>query len=236
MGNSTCRCGLVVVLVLAAPPLEPAASGSLDPQAARAVELFLARPRVPHPYSAERRLEASGVGQHGWLEAHTGYSPISGLSYEVSAEGGSGYIRSRVLRSLLSEEQQLIARQAESTVALTTDNYEFKPEGITDEGLIAVELRPLRKDRALVAGRMFVTGDGALQRIEGRLAKTPSFWVTRVDVVRRYRPIRGVVMPVSLESTARLRLLGSSQLRMTYRYSMLDEQPIEDQEPMTDDR
>jgi hypothetical protein len=53
--------------------------------------------------------------------------------------------------------------------------------------------------------------------------------VTRVNVVRSYRRINGVPMPVSLETTAKLRLLGSSALRMTYRYVEVDERTVVDE-------
>ena len=202
-----------------------------DVAAARAVEQFLARPRVAHDYTAARRLEATGSGLRAWLDAHTDYSLAAGLQYEVTAEGGSGYIRSRVLVSLLNEEQQLISQGHEHTVALTTDNYRFAAETMNEEGLATVSLWPLRKDRALIAGRMFLTPAGELRRVEGRLARNPSFWVTRVDIVRSYQPIHGVLMPVLLETRARLRLLGAAELRMTYRYSSIDEVPVVEQPP-----
>jgi hypothetical protein len=77
---------------------------------------------------------------------------------------------------------------------------------------------------------MFLTVDGDLLRVEGRLAKNPSFWVTRVDVVRSYRRVNGVLMPVALETNAQLRLFGSSALRMTYRYSHIDDRVVDDAE------
>lgn len=189
--------------------------------------MFLSRPAIVHPYRAFRRLEASGSGQRGWLDVQTDFTVASGLQYEVTAEGGSGYIRTRVLRSLLDEEQRLIAQGTGSRVALSTRNYEFRPEGVNEEGFAVVTLRPLRKDRSLINGRMFLaTVNGDLVRVEGRLAKNPSFWLTRVNVVRSYRRFEDVVMPVSLETNARLRLLGSSSLRMTYRYSQIDERVV----------
>ena len=113
---------------------------------------------------------------------------------------------------------------------MTADNYQFSPEGLDENGLAVVGLLPQRKDRSLIAGRMFLTPEtGELVRIEGRLAKNPSFWVTRTTVVRSYRRINGVLMPVSLDSTAQLRLFGSSALRMTYRYSQIDHQPVGDE-------
>jgi hypothetical protein len=200
-----------------------------DVGAAAALQQFLDRPATAHSYSASRRLEASGSGQRGWLDVQTDFSPASGLAYQVTAEGGSGYVRSRVLRSLLDEEQRLIARGASASVALSADNYDFAPEGINDEGLAVVATRPLRKDRSLIAGRMFLTADGDIVRIEGRLAKNPSFWVTRVAVVRSYRRINDAIVPVSLESTAQLRLLGSSTLLMTYRYTQVDGAAVDDE-------
>jgi hypothetical protein len=76
---------------------------------------------------------------------------------------------------------------------------------------------------------LLLAPEGVLTRLEGRLAKSPSFWITRVDVVRAYRRFNGVLMPVSLESTAKLRFFGSSTLRMTYHYSHIDERPVDNE-------
>ena len=210
------------VTALAAQPAPP------DPRAAHALETFLSGRTLARQYSATRRLEASGSGQRGWLDVKTRYAADSGFRYDVTSEGGSGLIRGRVLRSLLEEEKQLVASGTGARVAISRDNYTFTSEGINDDGLAVIAIRPLRKERSLILGRLLLTPDGVLQRVEGQLAKNPSFWVTRVNVVRTYRLINGVLMPVCLETTARLRFLGSSSLRMTYTYSEIDEQPVED--------
>lgn len=205
------------------------AQSAADPAARVALEMFLARPVRAHPYRAARLLEASASGQRGWLDVQTDFTVSSGLRYEVTAEGGSGYIRARVLRSLLDEEQRVIASGRASRVAISMDNYRFSPEGVNGEGLAVVRLRPLRQERSLIDGRMLLrTSDGDLVRVEGRLARNPSFWVTRVSVVRSYGRIDGAHMPVSLDTTAQLRLLGSASLRMTYCYSHIDERPVSD--------
>lgn len=197
------------------------------PGAADAMRRFVAAPNESHAYRASRRLEATGSGQQGWLEAQTDFTVAGGLQYEVTAEGGSGYIRSRVLRSLLEQERQLIANGDSSHVALSAANYTFTADGIADDGLARVAMQPKRKEKALIAGHLFVRpADGELMRVEGRLAKNPSFWITRVEIVRSYRRIDGALLPVLLESTAQLRLLGRSTLRMTYRYSEVDDRPV----------
>ena len=218
----------IAVLALMAISVRVVGADRTDQRARAALEMFLARPAVVHAYSASRRLDATGGAQRGWLEVRTDFAPASGLFYEVTAEGGSGFIRSRVLRSLLDEEQRVIARGATAAIALTTDNYRFTPERVDDEAMAVVTIRPLRKERSLMAGRMVLTLEGELRRIEGRLARNPSFWVTGVDVVRSYRRINGVTVPVALDTTAHLRLFGSSVLAMTYRYSHIDGRVADD--------
>ena len=133
------------------------------------------------------------------------------------------------LRRLLEEEERLSAQRLTSTVALSDANYEFQAEDISADGLAVVRMQPRRRERSLIRGRIFLTPDeGDLVRIEGTLARSPSFWVARTDVTRSYQRIAGVVLPVALESKAHLRLLGSSALRMTYRYSHVDERPVSD--------
>jgi hypothetical protein len=219
--------GVAAVLSVAAQAFHPHEARQV---ATLAMEQFLSRPSVVHEYRGSRRLDASGSGRRAWLEVRTHFTARSGLVYEVAAEGGSGYIRSRVLKSLLDEEQQLIARGGAAGIAITEANYQFTPETVNDEGLAVVALQARRKDRSLLSGRMFLNAsNGELVRLEGRLARNPSFWLTRVDVVRTYRSIGGALMPVSLVTKGQLRLLGSSELRMTYRYSHIDEQPVPDE-------
>ena len=54
-------------------------------------------------------------------------------------------------------------------------------------GEAALRLLPRRQDLLLVSGHAVVTDPEAdLLRVEGRLAKTPSYWTRSVDVTRRY--------------------------------------------------
>lgn len=198
-----------------------------DADAAGALEQFLDRPAEVHEYRAVRRLDASGSGQRGWLEVDISFTTAAGLQYVVTGEGGSRYIRNRVLRSLLEEERRLIAEERTASVAVSAANYDFHPEAMDATGLAVVRIEPRRKDRSLIKGRMFLTAeDGDLVRIEGLLAKSPSFWIARTRVIRSYERIDGALMPVLLDTSAQLRLLGSSALRMAYRYSQIDDRAV----------
>ena len=78
-----------------------------------------------------------------------------------------------------------------------------------------------------MSGRMSLRPeDGQLVRLQGQLAKSPSFWIKNVHIVRSYERINGVVVPMTLESNAEVRFLGLATLHMTYSYSHVDGRPV----------
>ena len=96
----------------------------------------------------------------------------------MTAEGGSSLVRSKVLRAVLEGEREVIAQGEAARASLALANYAFQPNGVDDDGLANVLLSPKRKERALLSGTMFLQPDGGdLVRLQGRLAKDPSFWV-----------------------------------------------------------
>jgi len=195
--------------------------------AEHSIEQFLAQDDTQRAYRATRRLEAENGSRKGWMEAITEYSPERGLRYAITAEGGSGYIRSRVLRAVLDGEREVIAQGETAGSSLSPSNYTFQANGIDTNGLANVLLTPRRKERVLVSGMMALDpADGGLVRLQGRLAKSPSFWVKDVDIVRTYQRIDGTVVPVALESKAQLRFLGEASLRMTYVYTEINGRPL----------
>jgi hypothetical protein len=152
---------------------------------------------------------------------------VRGFSYEITAQGGSSYIRGRILRAVLEGEREIISQGDVARSALAQANYEFRPRGVDAEGLANVLLSPRRKDSVLVAGLLFLhAADGDPVRLQGRLAKSPSFWIKNVDIVRNFARINGAVMPIDLQSNAEIRWFGPASLRMTYSYSEIDGCPI----------
>jgi len=63
-------------------------------------------------------------------------------------------------------------------------------------------------------------------RLEGELAKNPSFWTRRVHIVRHYQRFLGIRMPVALETTAAVRIAGRSTFRVTYEYESINGQHL----------
>lgn len=130
----------------------------------------------------------------GWLDACT---ELAGriFRYRIVDEGGSAQIRRRVLVAALEAEARMRQNVDTRRAALDPRNYTFLDDCEQPDGLT---------------------------RVEGVLAKRPSFWTRRVEVVRRYERIAGVRVPVSMESTADVRILGRSSFTMTYDYRAIN--------------
>jgi hypothetical protein len=221
---------LLAVGCLVAVPAERLSGAAADSARADAgaVERFINDiEKEPIPYQAIRRLEASisKLNESAWMEAFTEYTREGGFHYRVLSQGGSERIRNRALKGVLEGEKENTAQWRMG--ALTRENYEFNFDGRTPEGLIKVQLNPRRRDSRLLDGAAWLSPQsGELVRLEGRLSKSPSFWVRWVSVTRRYVPIRGTMMPAVMESTADVKIAGVSTFSMTYAYAAVDGQKI----------
>jgi hypothetical protein len=196
-----------------------------DPAVQPALERFLSRSNEKvGSYRARRVLEGQNprFNLRATLEAVTEFSN-GRFSYTVVSESGSDQIRQKVLRPLLEAEATVLETGDQTRSALTNDNYEIAAGELAEPGVVKLFAKPRRKDVALIDGAVFVTSDDAdLLRVEGRMAKNPSFWTTRVNVIRRYDRVAGIRVPVRLDSTAQIRFAGESSLSMVYQYEMVN--------------
>jgi hypothetical protein len=184
----------------------------------------------PPTYRAFRRLEAGipGSPKSGWMEVWTQYRPGSGFSYEVIREDGYEYVLNKVLRGVLKGEAELIANGKPLRAALSERNYRFEDGGEIASGLARLLLHPNRKSEGIVKGSALIEPEaGTVVRIEGRLVKSPSFWVRDVDVTWKFKRIGDTVVPTELSSSARVRFYGRSNFKMTYDYVQVDGRPVD---------
>ncbi len=241
------RLALCIAVGLASPLV--AQEGDQPPVGSAVLERFLSHQAEPVvQYRATRRLEAENgrFNVKGWMNVATELSPERGFTWTIIDEGGSGYIRNKVLRKTLEGEAAAVKNNDPSKAALNEANYTFAlvaprgkkekaaeessddaplPEigGSSAEGHARLFITPKRKDMLLVDGAVVVAeADADLVQIEGRLSKTPSWWTRSVNVVRRYARIGGIRVPVATESTANVRIAGRSEFRMTYTYQMIN--------------
>lgn len=205
----------------------PVSSDSSRPaDAVEAVDVVRGEPLTQ--YRAYRRMHARSerFDQEGWLEAWTEFDE-RGFRYEIVSERGSEHVRNKVLKAVLKREQELATSGEGARSALTAANYEFTEAEVQDNGLRYVLLKPKRKDTLLVDGRMVLSSDGRdLLRVEGKLAKNPSFWTSLVNIVRHYARLDGVRVPIATESVAKIKVVGTSRLEVRYEYERINGRPL----------
>jgi len=174
-------------------------------------------------FRARRRMRAEGLGREAFMDVLVELDPVTGFRWTVEAEGGSKMIRDRALRGMLEKEGEAHEGGQVDQTALTAANYSLSLEGREPGGLARLRAIPRRREAGLVNGRFFVTPDTAdIVRVEGRLARAPSFWIPRVDLIRHFRRIRGHRVVVRIESVAHVRPFGRVRLRIDFDYEMID--------------
>jgi hypothetical protein len=214
---------VVAFAVLASCATHPAAkTAELTPGI---LDRFLSVPDpTPLQVRALRHLEARNdqFDSSAWLDVWT-ESDREGFRFEVIDQGGSDYIRDHVLLPTLKSEQAMWRSGEIDRASFTPENYEFAAGDVQPDGLVSLLVKPRRKERLAVEGSIFLNpDDGDLVRLEGRLVKSPSFWTRRVDIVRWFRRISGIRMPIAVESVANVRIAGRSTFRMTYDYESVN--------------
>ena len=214
-----------VAATLAALSLAARAQGPGPQTDAPALAKFLALDQAaPAQHRALRRFDAGSprLKSVAWMDVWT-ETDAGGFRYQIVAEGGSGYIRSRVFRGTLQIEERQWASKAPDAAAVTHSNYRFAETATQPDGLVRIAVLPRRKDLLLVDGWIFLRPeDGDLVRIEGQLSKSPSFWTRGVHIVRHYERIAGVRMPVALDTTSNVLVAGTSTFRQRWEYESIN--------------
>jgi hypothetical protein len=196
------------------------------------IDRFLVRAEPPlERYEGRRVMLARNARfkKEAWLKVEVQFNRTTGFTYHLVASGGSSLVLRRVLIPSLEEEAELWRRGDPDRYGLTVHNYEFAgtapADGIAwNETPIAI--RPRRPHHLLVNGLLVLSDEGDLLRVQGRLAKSPSFWVSRVDVVRRYGRLQGVRVPLELETVAHVRFAGQSEMRIMHLYDSINDQRV----------
>jgi hypothetical protein len=228
-GLSHCLLLSSIAALLLAP-----ASAAGPANASPVVQRFLALDDpTPTQYRVLRHVEARNdkFEKSAWMDVWT-EADASGFRYTIVGEDGSEYIRSKVFRASLEAERKMWESGEADKSTVTSANYVFEDRGAQADGLASLTVKPRRKDLLLVDGSIFLNpDDGELVRMEGKLAKAPSFWARRVEIVRWFKRIAGFRMPTALESVAHLMIAGRSTFKMTYEYESINGQRVGNPQP-----
>ena len=134
---------------------------------------------------------------------------------------GSGFIRNHVFLRIMKDEEHRVRANKNPDSLITPENYTLKVIGeakIGDSDCSVISAVPKRKEMDLFEGTIWVDNqDYAIVKIAGHLAKSPSFWIKRVDFVRDYQKIDGFWLLSREEAASLVRIFGKETLTVDYR-------------------
>lgn len=207
----------LVVAAASIPDLEPAAS---RPQmsADLALETFQKRSTRQAQelagFSAETviRAELPRSSQHGELELERHYSLPRTLTFKALHFVGDGFVKTNVIARLLQSEVDHVQKDDPTLTAIRPENYKFSHKGTTQiagQMVHVYQIKPRKKRPGLFKGHIYLdVTTGSLVRAEGRVVKSPSIFVNKIDFVQDYAEVNGFTLPARIHTEAKAALVG----------------------------
>lgn len=122
-----------------------------------------------------------------------------------------------VVKNVLQHEMELsVSNQKLQAAAISRQNYDFRLLGsdtLEGHSCFLLQLIPKRGQPELVSGKVWVDQQSFLiRRIDGDLAKSPSWWVKTAHVDIRFSEFRGMWLQTSFIAVADVRCFGAQEL------------------------
>jgi hypothetical protein len=157
--------------------------------------------------------------KQGKLHALRSISKLGKVTYKALGFSGDNVVKTEVIANYLKAEVEAAAKGS-SDVALTRENYKFKYKGTerwNGRDVYVLHVNPREKKAGLFKGELWLDEETYMPvRESGRLVKSPSFLLKKVEFVRDYEIENGVSMPQRTESHVQTRFFGQVELNVNY--------------------
>jgi hypothetical protein len=174
-------------------------------------------------YTATTVIDAAlpDSAQKAEFELERRYSSPSSLEFTPLRSSGDKFVKNNVIARLLQSEVEHVQRREQAQTAITSANYKFSYKGTLQiDGIAAhvYDAKPRQKRVGLFKGKIFVdAATGTLLRAQGKIVKSPSFFIKRIEFVQDYAAIDGFTLPTHLHSEAQARIIGKTIVDITHR-------------------
>ena len=189
---------------------------------AKVVERNLKREANLKYYSVSRHYCVQDKNDHvqAELDALVEYHAPDSKQFKVISQRGSLIVRRLVFGGLLDSETDASKGQSHRDSSITPANYLLGivgEEEVDGYHCLVAKATPLRKDKYLFDGNVWVDAtDFAIVKIVGKPAKNPSFWIKKVEFVRRYQKIGNLWVPLQDLSVSQVRIVGKGTLTIDH--------------------
>lgn len=167
------------------------------------------------------RAELPENAQRGEFELERHFVAPHTLAFKSLRFEGDNFVKSNVIARLLQSEVDHVQKEDPAATALRPENYKFSYKGATESGdrtLHIFQVKPRKKRVGLFKGHIFLDAfTGSLVRAEGRVVKSPSLFVKKIDFIQEYADVEGFTLPVHMHSEAKAALVGKTIIDITNR-------------------
>jgi hypothetical protein len=140
------------------------------------------------------------------------FSAPRSLAYTAVTFQGDTFVKNNIIVRLLQSDVDRVQKEDGLTVAIVESNYKFSFRDIEDldgRRVYAFVLKPRRKQSGLFKGKIFIDSrTGHIARATGKLSKSPSWWIKRVDFTQDYIDIGEFTMPLETRLLTQVRIVG----------------------------
>jgi hypothetical protein len=164
------------------------------------------------PYVVTRDYALFGKERHttkSEVTAELTFVPPNSKKYNILRRTGSG-LGERLVRRMLDGETAIVKEYGSTDIS--SHNYDFRfagEESVNDRRCYVLELLPRRKDKTLLDGTIWVDADTyLLHRMEGKPAKSPSWWLRNPRITFLYSDVEGMWLQTASEFTTHVRIFG----------------------------
>ena len=159
--------------------------------------------------------------QKGTYQLQRMYSAPKSLAFKAMNFVGDGFVKTNVIARLLQSEVERAKQGDNSDVAITSANYKFNYKGVEEmEGgplCHVFQVKPRQKRVGLFKGTIYINVyTGAMYKAEGKMVKSPSFFVKNIEFSQEYAEVGGFDMITHIRSTADTRIVGKAIVDITH--------------------
>jgi len=171
------------------------------------------------------------ASQHGEFELERTYTAQPrNLVFQSVSYRGDNFVKSNVIVRYLQSEVDHVTKDDPNSTALSENNYKMESKGLAlvngREGWV-FQVKPRKKRAGLFKGRFYLDAQtGALLRMEGRISKSPSFFIRSIDFTQDFEEVDGFVMPTRLQSVTRAHLIGKAIVTVLHKAYKITLSPV----------
>ncbi len=145
--------------------------------------------------------------------ANMNYYPPDTKQFSIQNSTGSGRGQ-HIVKKVLEHETQMASQWQQSAITEANYNFSFAGEETLDgRRCFILGLEPRREAKELLKGKAWVDAENfRILRVQGEPAKSPSFWIKKLDVTLFFSNVEGMWLQTAIRAVADVRMFGKNVL------------------------